>query len=196
MNELIRYMVDRDALPEKFPTHMHEPCFWESLGRAVATFGFLEETLTKAIFSFTGTRPYSEEEVQEAYDKWLSKLERALTNQLWNLIESYGKAVREHPNSTINNLDELLDQLKEVSRIRNVICHGSWRPSDSKGASIPFFVNRKQERVDTAIDTQFLNQTQRHPTELICAVINTVSHMGWQFPGSNGPGKTIWSNDQ
>ena len=191
MSEPSGYMVDCDALPDKFPTHMHESSFWESLGRTVATFGFLEETLTKAIFSFTATKPYSEAEVQEAYAKWLPKLEKALTDQLWNLTESYEKAVREHPDFTIENLDELLDKLKEASRIRNVICHGSWQPPNADGATVPLFVNRKLERVETPIDTQFLDQVQRHSTELICAVINSVTSMGWQFPGSNGPGKPI-----
>ncbi len=192
MNEPSRNMVDYDALPEKFPTHMHAPGFWESLGRAIATFGFLEETMAKAIFLFTGTKPYSEEEIQQAYADWIPKLEKALADQLYNLIELYGKAVRGHPDSTIENLDELLDQLKEAAKVRNVLCHGSWRTPDSNGASTPFFVNRRQERFETPIDTQFLDQIQRHSTELICAVINTVTHMGWQFPGSDGPGRRVY----
>ena len=64
MDNTIRYFVDYNALPEKYPTHLHEPDFWESLGRAIATFGLLEETLSKAIFSFTATKSYSEEEIQ------------------------------------------------------------------------------------------------------------------------------------
>jgi len=189
--------VNRDSLSEEFPTNMHKPIFWESLGRVVATFGFLEETLSKAIFLFTATKEYdNDKEVQQAYDEWLPKLEKALTDQLWNLTESYGKAVREHPDSTITNLDELLEQLKEASKIRNVICHGSWRAPDSNGASIPFFINRKLERFETPIDVKYLNQVQRHSIGLICAVINTVTHMGWQFPGSNGPSKVVWSDEQ
>jgi thymidylate synthase len=192
MNAQLGHVVDWDALPKNFPTHMHESAFWESLGRAVATFGFLEETLTKAIFSFTATKPYSESEVLEAYNKWLPKLEKSLTDQLWNLTESYGKAVREHPHSKIENLDNLLDQLKEASKIRNVICHGSWRPPNADGASVPFFVNRQKERFETAINVDFLEQVQRHVTELTCVVISSVTCMGWQFPGSKGPGKAIW----
>jgi hypothetical protein len=175
-----------------FPTHKHEPKFWESLGRAVATFGFLEEILAKAIFAFTATKPYSEEEIQKAYENWLSKLQNALSDQLWNLIESYGKAVREHPDATIENLDELLGQLKKAAKIRNVICHGSWRSPNPDGASVPFFVNRQQECFETAIDIPYLLQLQKHVLELICAVINTVTHMGLQFPGSQGPGAVIW----
>jgi len=188
----MRYIINVDALPAMDPTHCHEPIFWEGLGRVVATYGFLEETLGKAIFAFTATKPYSEQEVQTALDGWLPKLQHALSDQLLNLIESYGKAVREHPNATIENLEDLILQLKEAAKIRNVICHGSWRTPNAEGASIPFFVNRQQEYFDTAIDVAWLSQLQKHVSELICAVINTVTHMGWQFPGSAGPGKVIW----
>jgi len=42
------------------------------------------------------------------------------------------------------------------------------------------------------MDREFIDQVQRHTANLACAVINTVTQMGWQFPGSQGPGKTIW----
>lgn len=190
------HIINIDALPEMYPTHRHEPVFWERLGRVVATYGFLEETLGKAIFAFTATKPYSEQEVQKALDDWLSKLQHALSDQLWNLIESYGKAGRGHPNATIENLEDLIEQLTEAAKIRNVICHGSWRTPNPEGASVPFFVNRQQERFDTVIDVAWLAQLQKHVSELICAVINTVTHMGWQFPGGAGPGKIIWESSK
>ncbi len=189
------HIINIDALPEMYPTNRHEPVFWERLGRVVATYGFLEETLGKAIFAFTATKPYSEQEVQTALEGWLPKLQHALSDQLWNLIESFGKAVREHPNATIENLEDLIEQLKRAAKIRNVICHGSWRTPNSEGASVPFFVNRQQERFDTAIDAAWLAQLQKHISELICAVINTVTHMGWQFPGGDGPGRIIWESN-
>jgi hypothetical protein len=194
MPESSRHIVNLQELPEKFPTHRHESEFWESQGGAVATFGFLEETLAKAIFAFTATKLYSEEDAQRAFEKWLPQLQRALSDQLWNLIESYCKAVREHPNATIENFDDLIRDLKEAAKVRNVICHGSWRSPDTEGASLPFFVNRQQERFDTSIDITWLGQLQKHVSELICSVINTVTHMGWQFPGGAGSGKVIWES--
>jgi hypothetical protein len=190
--QIERFVVDRRGVPEQYPTHRHEPDFWEALGRCVATFGFLEETLGKAIFLFTATRPYGEDEIQQAYAEWLPKLEDALTDQLASLIKNFGKAVRDHPLATISNLDELLDDLRKASTLRNVICHGSWRTPDASGASIPFFVNRQKEVFETAIDRDFLIQLQRHAADLVCSLVNTVAHMGWQFPGSSGPGKVIW----
>jgi hypothetical protein len=192
--KLVHNIVDMDGLPDKFPTHKHAAAFWESLGRAVATFGFLEEVLAKSIFAFTGTRPYNEAEIRQAYHEWLPKLEHALIDPLGNLIDAYVKAVRDNPNATIDNLDDLLVNLRKASAMRNILCHGSWRPPNTSGASIPFFVNRQKMVVDSVMDRQFIDKVQRHAAELACAVINTVTQMGWQFPGSAGPGKAVWEN--
>ncbi len=195
-NDIHRFVIAQEQLPENFPTHRHQSEFWESLGRAVGTFGFLEEVLGKAIFALSGTRPYKEDEIKSAYENWLPKLERALYDQLGGLINSFGKAVREHPKSTINNLDELLMDLKAAAKMRNVLCHGSWRSPDNSGASLPFFVNRQIEIFDKKVDCAFLNQVQMHAASLACTVINTVTHMGFQFPGSSGPGVEIWNNEK
>ena len=185
-------VIDKSRIPEKFPTQLHDSAFWEWLGRTVATFGLLEETLGKAIFAFTATRPYSEAEIDQAYANWLPKLEIALTDSLGSLIDTYGKAVRDHPNRTIRNVEDLLVDLRKAAKLRNVLCHGSWRPPDVNGSSLPLFVNRQKEVFDTAIDVSFLMQVQRHAAELTCEVVSTVTHMGWQFPGSHGLGDPIW----
>lgn len=191
MDERRRYVIDSSNLPIDFPTHLHTANFWESLGRTVATFGLLEEILCKAIFAFTGTRSYDEAEIIEAYEQWLPKLHRMLSDPLGGLIDTYGYSVKRHPNANFCNLSELLNDMKAASKIRNVLCHGSWRCPDDMGASIPFFVTKQNERFETPIDNAWLEQTRLHVVTLICAVINTVTQMGWQFPGSAGPGMPI-----
>lgn len=193
---MVARFVDVDKLPIDFPTHCHEAVFWERLGRTVATYGFLEEILGKAIFSFTGTRHYEQAEVDAAFAKWLPTLERALTNPLGSLIDQYGKAVRDHPEAVIEDLDELLGHLRKAARLRNVLCHGSWSPPDENGASLPLFFDQNLNVFNTAIDRAFLDQVQRHVVEVSCAVINSVTQMGWQFPGSGGPGMSIESGKQ
>lgn len=184
-------IVDIERLPAMYPTNRHDPKFWEMLGRTVATYGFLEETLGKAIFSFTATRHYEEDVIAEAYEGWLPQLERALYDPLGNLITSFEKAVRDNPAATITNLAELVADLREAATLRNVLCHGSWRVPGEQGASRPFFMNRRKEIFDTAINEAWLAQVQQHVAELACAVVNTVTHMGWQFPGSVSPGEPI-----
>ena len=188
----IGHVIDRAGLPAHYPTHAHEPVFWEALGRAVATFGFLEEVLLKAIFAITATTPYEEDKIEAAYKAWVPTLTRSLSDPLGNLIDTYGKAVRNNTNSNIENFDALLEDLRKACKIRNAICHGSWRAPDSKGLSIPFYVNKQGEVFDTLIGIAFLAQLREATTDLACAVIDTVTHMGWQFPSSNGPGRTVW----
>ncbi len=89
-----RFVVDVDGLPSQFPTHRHSGSFWEQLGRTVATFGFLEEVLGRAIFALTATINYEEIEIEAAFEKWFPTLERALTDPLGRLIEAYEKAAR------------------------------------------------------------------------------------------------------
>jgi hypothetical protein len=186
------HVVSRDRLPADFPTHLHRAEFWEKLGRAVATFGFLEETLAKAIFAFTATRRIPEDQSEAEYEKWLPTLERALTDPLGGLIGSYEKAVKSNAEANITNLDALITDLREASALRNVICHGSWRHPDDHGHSLLFYVDKKRGKFETPIDISYLQQLQRHTTELACVVISTVTCMGWQFPGSNGPGQSIY----
>ncbi|WP_369915947.1 hypothetical protein AB8810_07000 [Xanthomonas sp. NCPPB 3005] len=190
--ETKRYVINQSGLPAGYPTHAHDPSFWESLGRAVATFGFLEEVLLRAIFTLTVTTPYEESELDAAYAAWLPKITRSLSDPLSNLIDTYGKAAREHPNARIESLDDLLVDLRAACKIRNALCHGSWHVPDSAGRSVPFYVNKQSEKFETAVDCAFLDQLQRVVAGLSCAVINTVTHMGWQFPGSGGPGRAVW----
>jgi hypothetical protein len=106
------------------------------------------------------------------------------------LIVSYGNAIREHGGATLVNLDDLLGDLHAAAEIRNVLCHGSWRPPDEEGQSVPFYVGKKGV-FETPIDIAFLNQVRQHVLELACSVINSVIHMGWQFPGFGSPGVPI-----
>jgi hypothetical protein len=187
-----RFSINRDGLPDLFPTQTHSAAFWEALGRAVGSFGFLEEMLGKAIFSFTATKEVAEEESGEEYARWQSTFERALSDPLGGLIDSYGKAVRSNKNATIANFDELLQDLRTASILRNVICHGSWRSPDENGQSIPLFVTKNMNIFQTEIGEEYLVELRAFTVSLICAVIDSVTHMGWQFPGSNGPGNVIF----
>ena len=153
----------------------------------MATFGFLEEVLGKAIFSFTAMKQYAAVETDAAFEAWLQEpegLERVLTDPLSGLIDQLGRAVEEYPEATTEGLEDLLGDLREAARIRNVLCHGSWRAPDETGASKPLFVEHKGEVFDTAIDCGFLDQVQQHVVELSCRVVNLVTIMGWRFPGS------------
>lgn len=187
--ELIGRVVSRSGLPTSFPTHTHEPEFWEALGRAVATFGFLEKVLMRAIFSHAGTIPCGQSEADAALaEYWIPRMDKLVSDSLGKLIKTYGVAVRNHPAST-NGLEDLIVGLENACKIRNAICHGSWRAPDAKGLSVPFYVNTDGEIFETPIGVDFLDQLREATVELACDVIDTVTLMGLQFPGSGGPGR-------
>tara|TARA_R110000787_G_scaffold229616_1_gene337180 strand:+ start:970 stop:1557 length:588 start_codon:yes stop_codon:yes gene_type:complete len=186
-----RHVVNLENLPEWYPTHIQDTKFWEALGRTVATYGFLEETLGKAIFAFTATREFADDEIPAAFEKWCGQLPAMLSDSLGSLIEKYDIAVRNHSEETIGGIDELISDLREAKRLRDVICHGSWQKPDEYGRSIPFFVNRKIEIFQEPVNDQYLDQVRRHVVDLACSVISSVTYMGWQFPSSGGPGYSI-----
>jgi hypothetical protein len=165
-----RSMVAFDKLPPSFPTQAHAPAFWEALGRAVATFGFLEETLGKAIFCLHRNARDTGGADQAAYEKWKLTLQRAFSDALSNLIDTYGKAVRDHGGATIENFDVLIDYLREAARLRNVLCHGSWnKKPDAEGRSIPFFVTGLEEEAED------IRPASISPTCSRCSVL----HRSW-----------------
>lgn len=62
--------IDRARLSPDWPTDLFPAPFWEQLGRAIATFGLLEEVLGKAIFAFTATTEFNEKDAAEYLAKW------------------------------------------------------------------------------------------------------------------------------
>lgn len=184
--------IDRARLSPKWPTDQFTGAFWEQLGRTIATFGLLEEVLGKAIFAFTATTSFNETDAAEYLAKWDRQLHQALTDTLWPLAEVYGKVVRDHQESDFENVDELVDDIKMASKIRNALCHGSWRTPDSSGTADLYYFDKKDGRFDTRVDIDWLHRVQSHVVELICSVIDSVTVMGWEFPGGAGPGEPIW----
>ncbi len=163
------------------------------LGRTVATFGFLENVLARAIFVFTGTKEYSEDELQAALEAWLPKLERSLTDTLHPLVNTYAKAVKEHNHAPPDGFEALISDLRNAAELRNVLCHGAWmKAPDTNGATIPFFVRAKDNHYfNDPVDISYLERTQRAVSRLAVAVVDTVTFMGYQFPGSSGPGRPL-----
>lgn len=185
-------IIDRESLPADYPTHAHSAQFWEELGRTVAAFGFLEEMLGKAIFALTGMKEFDPESDPDAFEEWIKRLEKALTDQLGGLIHAYEEALSENDHTKELDYSDLIKTLRDAKDIRNVLCHGSWGKPDDQGMSLPKFVNRKLAVFETPINAEFLQETRKAVVDLICDVLDSVTSLGFQFPGSDGPGQVLW----
>lgn len=180
-------IIDLDRLVKDFPTQAMPGGFWEELGRTVATFGFLEETLLRAYFAITGLREIPEGDPHGEGRKWRKEIDSAAASELGRLIKLYAQAVRASSKIKVENFDDLVDSLDTARVTRNVLCHGSWGPPDADGRSVPFFVDKKIRIFETAMDVPYLHQVRTHVVELACHVINTVIAMGHAFPGVATP---------
>ncbi|NVO56037.1 hypothetical protein HW561_09585 [Rhodobacteraceae bacterium B1Z28] len=190
------YLIDEEHLPDFFPTQNHDAAFWEALGRTVATFGFLEDTLRRAIFFFTGTVPVPDDKIATETDDWIAKLEKALSDPLGPLTDVFIKSVKAHPSKPVADVDQLEQRLRDGAKLRNALCHGSWGLPNGSGASrLKYMERRSKKSLIDPIDVAFLTQVQTGTCELIIDVVNSVTILGYAFPGTNGPGEIFWSEE-
>ena len=145
----------------------------------------------KAILAVTATTEHSGGDVEAAIKAWGVQLEKALRDPLGAKIIAFEKAIQAHSGIELQNMDDLLEDLRFVKQWRDPLCHGSWRPPDGEGKSQLFFVNRKTEKFDSKVDAGLLEEIREATAKLAIEVMNVVTTMGYQFPGSNGPGKAI-----
>lgn len=186
------YVIDRDKIHADFPTQFQTPTFWEELGRTVATFGFIEGELAKAIFALTGAQEFDPRADSEVFNSWIKTLKRALTDQLGGLISSYEKALKENPRTRKHDFSRLIADLKKAKEIRNALCHGSWGKPNDQGCTVPMFVGRDLNIFATPVDVAFFKQTRVALRDIICDIIDSVTKVGYKFPGFDSPGEQLW----
>ena len=186
------HVIDRDKFDPDFPIQFQSSKFWEELGRTVASFGFLEEMLGTAIYELTGTKEFDPAGDPDAFNKWIKTLEMALTDQLGALIARYAKALSKNQRTKDNDYSNQIAELNQAKDIRNVLCHGSWGKPDGEGRTVPKFVNRKLKIFETPVDCDFLHQTRAALRHMICDILDSVTSVGYQFPGSDSPGEQLW----
>ena len=176
--------VDMTALPNGWPTHLHSEAFWSELGRAVATFGFLEETLWKALCAFTMERSVNEEAYLAWRDEAIELIVKTSSDTLGALIRKFEISVESFGQINTENLHELLAELRKSLVWRNALCHGSWPPLNDEGKAIPFYVDRKHGRFSAELSAEKIAEVRMAVVEQICGLVSVVTSMGWRFPGS------------
>ena len=188
---------DHKKLPTNWPTHKGSAAFWEELGRAVACFGFLEDTLTRTYFALTATRRYKcPEEVEKRFEKWKIPLELSITDSLGSLVIKIDEAFKDDDRISEGTRSAVVDRLNEVRVWRNALCHGTWDSFAENGDSAHLRFFRKTQDGPEQLSNKHLQrleitQIRRATAEVTSHLINIVTSNGLQFPGSTSPGRTI-----
>lgn len=136
-------MVRIDGAPSVWH-ELPEPLALE-IGRAVASFGHLEDMLKRAIFALDQRRlPASIHD--RDFRSWLRRMDHVAADLLGTLIERLERTLAREGRAD----PELIAQLDEVKSWRNLLCHANWQPRG--GAWQPIFANTKGEIFDGTLD--------------------------------------------
>lgn len=181
--------MDRNKLPAEWPTHRGTPAFWEELGRAVAAFGFLEDTLARACFALTAIREYASiVEAEAAFPKWRMKLERSLTDTLTSLTSRLREAFENDDRVPADVGSDIVRRLRDLAVWRNVHCHGAWVRFDADGSARLRYFRRTgdgPEALDRfSLSSQDIASVRAATVDITICLVDAVACTGVPFPGT------------
>ena len=187
--------VERNKLPAEWPTHRGTPAFWEELGRTVAAFGFLEDTLARACFALTATREYADSgEAEAAFPKWRTKLERSLTDTLASLTSKIGEAFENDDRVPADVGSDIVRRLHKLAVWRNALCHGAWVRFDADGSAWLRYFRRTgdgPEALDRSLSSEEIASIRAGAVDVTICLVDVVAHTGVRFPGTTPPSMDV-----
>ena len=194
-NEPRRFKIDRERMPDQWPTHRIPPEFWEELGRTIGTLAFLEDCLKRANLAITATRTYrTVEQAETAFATWERDLETSLNETLGRLAKRLATAIRADKRYSADAVDAIEHGLKSIAERRNALCHGAWvgYDQDSGVATLRYWKGDEwRQRTSRTLSSTDLALIRRKAVEITYEVVDLVVSQGIQLPGSTAPGKEI-----
>lgn len=192
-NEPRRFEIDRERMPDQWPTHRIPPEFWEELGRTIGTLAFLEDCLKRANLAITATRTYrTVKQAETAFATWQSDLEASLNDTLKKLADRLVTVLKDDERYPGTILEAIQNGLQRVTEERNALCHGAWVSFDSDHGIATLRYWRKREwRQSTSrcFSISDLSRIRRDAVNLTYDVVDLVVRQGIPFPGSTAHGK-------
>lgn len=183
---LRRYLpLERGHLHPDWPLSGDNPAFWEELGKTVAMFGNLEDTLTSACYGLT--KPPADPsdlraEQVPAYLDWYARIEASRTDAMGVVTDRFIKFLKNDGRIPLAVQDELRAQLDELRRWRNALCHGAWRGFSRNGAGVlSHFYKEKKQVVcfPSKVDLKDLADLRARTVDVIFRVTEAASVAGY-----------------
>lgn len=138
-----------------------------ALGRAVAGFGQLEEALKRTIFQLT-RNDLKHDSSQAELHEWLQKMEDLADDSLGTLVDSFRSVTKR---AEIEDAGPLLAQLDHIRRMRNLLCHASWRPGTKAGQWHPTFINTRGEAYPDDMDAGDIHQIRTQTRQALKEIV-------------------------
>ena len=113
--------------PPNWPTDKGSEALWEELGRTVATFGMLEDTLARAHFHVTGQqKPVDGVELEQQVEAWAAQLISSLPETLKPLADRIEAAWKALDGELTDGHGAIANEIRILADERNRLCHGAW----------------------------------------------------------------------
>ena len=111
-------------------TPVHDPTvqLWEQIGRAVATFGMLEDLLPRALYIITGYQRVDEtEDTNQQVEEWCARLIKSMSDTLGGLALSLKAAWKERDGVLQPENAKLVQEIQVLTKLRNRVCHATYQ---------------------------------------------------------------------
>ena len=158
-----------------WPTHEGSAGFWEELGRTVATFGMLEDTLGKALFTATAQKQVSEgKELEREMAAWGAKVISGFSDTLGGLTKNIKVAWKQDGGGLSAEHAKVLKEIEELAKERNRLCHGAWMAFKTKDEGLVRYYPQGKELDGGHMVTRSLSEiaeTRKRATTVIKAVL-------------------------
>ena len=181
-------VVNRAKLPSDWPTHKGSREFWEEIGRTVASFGFLEDTLARARFAVAGSRERKEDEIDEIFiqKKWIQSLEVSLYDNLNGLTKRIRKAFMDDGRIPQEVGAEIVERLERLKDWRNALCHGAWTHFAANGCANLRFIRKaddgpEPEMLDGRLSREEIARIRTEVVDLTISLVKVRSHSVFRF---------------
>ena len=188
-------VVDRERLPEHWPTNRGSSAFWGELGRTVATFSHLEDMMARAWYGLTATREFEDmEQAKAAFPEWEKALKESLTDSLHSLTRKLRKAFNDDHRVPDDIAGACLARLDELRVWRNALCHGAWQGFDDDGSVGLRHFRRSDdgpESLENRLSVETLSAIRAAAVDLTADLVDILSAAGVRFPGTALPGAAI-----
>ena len=169
-----------------WPTHKGTSDFWEELGRAVATFAWLEFAMRRTFIALTWSqRCASETEALAILPDAEKQSVASVTDTFHWLTKKIEGVFDVDSRVSLEGGQWIVNSLREIGNYRNALCHGAWIRFGEDGSGQLLYVRktgkREYEPYRQSFSSAQIRDIRNHSTEVARRLLDIEMSTGFEF---------------